>query len=154
MNLTFTLIAILSSDLMQCHALAEVRMAERSKALRSGRSPVFRAWVRIPLLTSCFKTELPIKIDGTVSLIPPLHLTRLARLAWTMVIRIGAIVAQDRSAILYDTTSYCTQVQKKGLSSHISEILPNALNLKKALELGISILASVEGASRLPDAMK
>ncbi|KAK4298194.1 hypothetical protein Pmani_029435 [Petrolisthes manimaculis] len=26
-------------------------MAERSKALRSGRSPVFRAWVRIPLLT-------------------------------------------------------------------------------------------------------
>ena len=29
-----------------------VRMAERSKALRSGRSPVFRAWVRIPLLTT------------------------------------------------------------------------------------------------------
>ena len=28
-----------------------VRMAERSKALRSGRSPVLRAWVRIPLLT-------------------------------------------------------------------------------------------------------
>ena len=26
-------------------------MAERSKALRSGRSPVLRAWVRIPLLT-------------------------------------------------------------------------------------------------------
>ena len=31
-----------------------VRMAERSKALRSGRSPVFRAWVRIPLLTNFF----------------------------------------------------------------------------------------------------
>ena len=31
-----------------------VRMAERSKALRSGRSPVFRAWVQIPLLTTNF----------------------------------------------------------------------------------------------------
>ena len=29
-----------------------VRMAEWSKALRSGRSPLLRAWVRIPLLTS------------------------------------------------------------------------------------------------------
>ena len=29
-----------------------VRMAERSKALRSGRSPLLWAWVRIPLLTS------------------------------------------------------------------------------------------------------
>ena len=28
-----------------------VRMAERSKALRSGRSPLIRAWVRIPHLT-------------------------------------------------------------------------------------------------------
>ena len=28
-----------------------VRMAERSKALRSGRSPILWAWVRIPLLT-------------------------------------------------------------------------------------------------------
>ena len=28
-----------------------VRMAERSKALRSGRSLVLQAWVRIPLLT-------------------------------------------------------------------------------------------------------
>ena len=28
-----------------------VRMAEWSKALRSGRSPLLRAWVRIPLLT-------------------------------------------------------------------------------------------------------
>ena len=27
-------------------------MAERSKALRSGRSPLLWAWVRIPLLTS------------------------------------------------------------------------------------------------------
>ena len=31
-----------------------VRMAERSKALRSGRSPLLWAWVRIPLLTSFF----------------------------------------------------------------------------------------------------
>ena len=34
--------------------LASVRMAERSKALRSGRSPVLWAWVRIPLLTIVF----------------------------------------------------------------------------------------------------
>ena len=34
-----------------------VRMAERSKALRSGRSPLLWAWVRIPLLTSCFGHE-------------------------------------------------------------------------------------------------
>ena len=31
-----------------------VRMAERSKALRSGRSPLLWAWVRIPLLTRPF----------------------------------------------------------------------------------------------------
>ena len=31
-----------------------VRMAERSKALRSGRSPLLWAWVRIPLLTTSF----------------------------------------------------------------------------------------------------
>ena len=31
-----------------------VRMAERSKALRSGRSPLLWAWVRIPLLTYNF----------------------------------------------------------------------------------------------------
>ena len=31
-----------------------VRMAERSKALRSGRSPLLWAWVRIPLLTADF----------------------------------------------------------------------------------------------------
>jgi hypothetical protein len=29
-------------------------MAERSKALRSGRSPLLWAWVRIPLLTYNF----------------------------------------------------------------------------------------------------
>ena len=28
-------------------------MAERSKALRSGRSPLLWAWVQIPLLTFC-----------------------------------------------------------------------------------------------------
>ena len=32
-----------------------VRMAERSKALRSGRSPLLWAWVRIPLLTKPFR---------------------------------------------------------------------------------------------------
>ena len=66
-NLTFTLIAILSSDLMQCLALAEVRMAERSKALRSGRSPVFRAWVRIPLLTVHFYFQVNISFSWQTS---------------------------------------------------------------------------------------
>ena len=32
--------------------IMDVRMAEWSKALRSGRSPLLRAWVRIPLLTN------------------------------------------------------------------------------------------------------
>ena len=35
-------------------------MAERSKALRSGRSPLLWAWVRIPLLTLIlFFPEIP-----------------------------------------------------------------------------------------------
>jgi hypothetical protein len=32
-------------------------MAERSKALRSGRSPLLWAWVRIPLLTTVFSSS-------------------------------------------------------------------------------------------------
>ena len=36
------------------NSFSGVRMAERSKALRSGRSPVLWAWVRIPLLTIIF----------------------------------------------------------------------------------------------------
>ena len=35
-------------------AIQQVRMAERSKALRSGRSPLLWAWVQIPLLTNIF----------------------------------------------------------------------------------------------------
>ena len=35
-----------------------VRMAERSKALRSGRSPLLWAWVRIPLLTRPFRGDI------------------------------------------------------------------------------------------------
>ena len=38
---------------------AVVRMAERSKALRSGRSPLLWAWVRIPLLTFYSQPSLP-----------------------------------------------------------------------------------------------
>ena len=34
-------------------------MAERSKALRSGRSLVLQAWVRIPLLTNHFVIHGP-----------------------------------------------------------------------------------------------
>ena len=37
-----------------CHVT--VRMAEWSKALRSGRSPLLWAWVRIPLLTTTFES--------------------------------------------------------------------------------------------------
>ena len=38
----------------------QVRMAEWSKALRSGRSPLLRAWVQIPLLTKIFYLFLSI----------------------------------------------------------------------------------------------
>ena len=46
--LKIILFAYLHSVALQ---LGMVRMAERSKALRSGRSPLLWAWVRIPLLT-------------------------------------------------------------------------------------------------------
>lgn len=36
-------------------------MAERSKALRSGRSPGFWAWVQIPLLTFVISFDFPIQ---------------------------------------------------------------------------------------------
>ena len=39
-------------------------MAERSKALRSGRSLVLQAWVRIPLLTKSFQYQ-DLQIHGT-----------------------------------------------------------------------------------------
>ena len=42
-----------------------VRMAERSKALRSGRSPVFWAWVRIPLPTLSFRSIIWVLILKT-----------------------------------------------------------------------------------------
>ena len=45
------------SSPLVCHIdcqWSDVRMAERSKALRSGRSLVLQAWVRIPLLTTFF----------------------------------------------------------------------------------------------------
>ena len=45
-----------------------VRMAERSKALRSGRSPLLWALVRIPLLTKYFLYDLglvfPARVGG------------------------------------------------------------------------------------------
>ena len=44
-----------------------VRMAEWSKALRSGRSPVFRAWVRIPLLTVHFYFQVNISFSWQTS---------------------------------------------------------------------------------------
>ena len=42
------------STLKLAPPICQVRMAERSKALRSGRSPLRRAWVQIPLLTNFF----------------------------------------------------------------------------------------------------
>ena len=39
-------------------------MAERSKALRSGRSPLLWAWVRIPLLTTTFSSYFSISSAG------------------------------------------------------------------------------------------
>ena len=41
-------IALVLDSYDKCY---QVRMAEWSKALRSGRSPLLWAWVRIPLLT-------------------------------------------------------------------------------------------------------
>ena len=48
--------------------VALVRMAERSKALRSGRSPLLWAWVRIPLLTKIYFYFLkePYRLNHTV----------------------------------------------------------------------------------------
>ena len=40
--------------LVGCDISIKVSMAEWSKALRSGRSLVLQAWVRIPLLTNTF----------------------------------------------------------------------------------------------------
>jgi hypothetical protein len=39
-------------------------MAERSKALRSGRSPLLWAWVRIPLLTTVFGAGSVVPTSG------------------------------------------------------------------------------------------
>ena len=46
--------------------IVEVRMAERSKALRSGRSPLLWAWVRIPLLTKYFLYDLGLVVPARV----------------------------------------------------------------------------------------
>ena len=43
-------------------------MAERSKALRSGRSLVLQAWVRIPLLTKSFHEEYTMIAASTATL--------------------------------------------------------------------------------------
>ena len=45
-----------SSQIHASFTSYHVRMAERSKALRSGRSLVLQAWVRIPLLTKVLHT--------------------------------------------------------------------------------------------------
>ena len=41
-------------------------MAERSKALRSGRSPLLWAWVRIPLLTRVLSFKIGLEKKGTI----------------------------------------------------------------------------------------
>ena len=48
----------LNSHIWRRSVLDNVRMAEWSKALRSGRSLVLQAWVRIPLLTIFFSSHL------------------------------------------------------------------------------------------------
>ena len=53
-------------------------MAERSKALRSGRSPVLWAWVRIPLLTEIF---LPFGFSFRITIVLFSVLSRLADLS-------------------------------------------------------------------------
>ena len=49
-------------------AIPQVGMAERSKALRSGRSPVFWAWVQIPFLTAVLAND-NVKY-GMLSIVP------------------------------------------------------------------------------------
>ena len=50
---------------------SDVRMAEWSKALRSGRSPLLRAWVRIPLLTKYFPVIL-LFIHNSLNMLSPI----------------------------------------------------------------------------------
>ena len=54
----YTLTFIVWVWLIQTVYLTLVRMAEWSKALCSGRSPLLWAWVRIPLLTNVFARVL------------------------------------------------------------------------------------------------
>ena len=54
----------------------DVRMAERSKALRSGRSPLLWAWVRIPLLTTRFAASKSSPVGN------PSSVWTSARISW------------------------------------------------------------------------
>ena len=55
---------------------SKVRMAERSKALRSGRSPLLWAWVRIPLLTTRFAASKSSPVGN------PSSVWTSARISW------------------------------------------------------------------------
>ena len=48
----------------------KVRMAEWSKALRSGRSPLLWAWVRIPLLTYRFYFVISLVMENDLTFLP------------------------------------------------------------------------------------
>ena len=98
----------------------DVRMAEWSKALRSGRSPLLRAWVRIPLLTKIYfyflkepcslNHTVPFKFAGSVPLAQ-----RIAR--WTSNPKVlGSIPRWDDNFSLFGTTT---------LREYISSLIAN-----------------------------
>lgn len=62
-----------SNEMEEGESAEIVRMAERSKALRSGRSPLMWAWVRIPLLTVTLSYSFPTTQSHVT---PTLHCTQ------------------------------------------------------------------------------
>ena len=95
-----------SSIISETHCY--VRMAEWSKALRSGRSPLLWAWVRIPLLTkNIFATEI---ISSIVPILFTLVDTDSRVAQWK---RAGPITQRsvDRNYALLDTFYFLTTWQ-------------------------------------------
>ena len=86
----------------------QVRMAERSKALRSGRSLVLQAWVRIPLLTNPFLLQNSGQIASCLILHPSvtskIECTILGRELSRTKIPIGTI--RGHQTLLWFSDSY------------------------------------------------
>ena len=83
-------------------------MAERSKALRSGRSPLLWAWVRIPLLTYNFGPK-----DNVVN-----------RWRWRYYRRLAALGSQQQSGAVEACWAHNPEVRRSKLRSANSFCLP------------------------------